>query len=253
MYEQLASFAKLSKQIADSIDVDNDTVTIDGVVLKPLDGVVYLVKDENNLLEDSYKQYTLIDGELVLIGTTNIDLSEYAKVSFVEEEIDKTKQFVNEQIDAIPEVDLTDYAKKSDIPDVSSFIAEIPSEYITEEEIAPYATKVYVQTELSKVGKLSKQIVDAIDLENNTVTIDGVITDALPDVVYLVSKADSEGAYSQYTLIDNTLTWIGDTDVDLKGYATQEYVDASVTAAESNIIQLLNTIEFIDGGKAPLI
>jgi hypothetical protein len=33
------------------------------------------------------------------------------------------------------EVDLTDYAKKTDIPDVSSFISAIPEEYVTESEL----------------------------------------------------------------------------------------------------------------------
>lgn len=32
-------------------------------------------------------------------------------------------------------VDLTEYAKKTDIPDVSHFISEIPSEYVTESEL----------------------------------------------------------------------------------------------------------------------
>lgn len=35
----------------------------------------------------------------------------------------------------IPEVNLTDYAKLTDIPDVSKFIEEIPAEYITEDEL----------------------------------------------------------------------------------------------------------------------
>ena len=72
-----------------------------------------------------------------------------------------TESYVDNAIDAIPEVDLTDYAKKTDlfsksyndltdkpeipsldgyaktadIPDVSKFIKEIPAEYITEEEL----------------------------------------------------------------------------------------------------------------------
>lgn len=253
VYEKLVEFTKLSKQIADSIDLEQDTVTINGVVLTPLDGVVYLVKDTVNPLEDSYKQYTLIDKDLVLIGTTSIDLSEYAKVTFVQAEIDKTKQFVNEQIDAIPEVDLTDYAKKQDIPDVSSFIAEIPSEYITEEEIAPYATKVYVKAEMSKVGNLFKQVVDEIDFDLNTVTIGGITESATPDVVYLIFTGADDESYSQYTLIDEKLTWIGNTNIDLKGYATQEYVDSSITEVETSILCLLNNIKFIDGGTSTSI
>lgn len=46
-----------------------------------------------------------------------------------------TEEYVNNAIDNIPEVDLSGYAKKEDIPDTSSFISAIPSEYVTESEL----------------------------------------------------------------------------------------------------------------------
>ena len=53
-----------------------------------------------------------------------------------------TEEYVDEAVKNV-EVDLTDYAKKTDIPDVSDFISEIPDEYITESELNAkgYATK----------------------------------------------------------------------------------------------------------------
>jgi hypothetical protein len=33
------------------------------------------------------------------------------------------------------DIDLSEYAKKTDIPDVSNFITEVPSEYVTETEL----------------------------------------------------------------------------------------------------------------------
>ena len=46
-----------------------------------------------------------------------------------------TGAYVDEKIAAIPEPDLSGYALKTEIPDVSGFITEIPAEYITESEL----------------------------------------------------------------------------------------------------------------------
>lgn len=47
-----------------------------------------------------------------------------------------TKEFVQTVIEAIPEVDLTGYAKTEDIPDTSVFLTEIPEQYVTDAELA---------------------------------------------------------------------------------------------------------------------
>lgn len=46
-----------------------------------------------------------------------------------------SQAYVDEKIAAIPEPDLSGYALKTEIPDVSGFITEIPAEYITESEL----------------------------------------------------------------------------------------------------------------------
>lgn len=248
--KKLVEFSKLSKQIADSVDVENDVVIIKGETVTPLDGVVYLVADVTTDGESTYKQYTVIDGDLVLIGDTKINLDDYA-----------TKEFVTEQIDAIPEVDLTNYAKKSDLPDVSTFISSIPEEYVTEDELtakgyitehqdlSDYASKVYVQAQIAKVGTLTKQIVDSIDVENKTVIINGVSEKIKPDVIYLILEETGD-AYQQYTLIDGIVTALGTTSADLKNYATQEYVDEKFNTVSSQLSDLLTNLKFIDGGTS---
>lgn len=74
-----------------------------------------------------------------------IDPSEEAdKIPTKTSELENDSKFVNEEFvtNKIAEaelsggdVDLSDYAKKTDIPDVSGFITEIPSEYVTETEL----------------------------------------------------------------------------------------------------------------------
>ena len=69
--------------------------------------------DDNIVLDSSNASYTINGNEIA------------------------TENYVTEVINRIPsvEVNLSEFAKKTDIPDVSEFIKEIPGEYITEEEL----------------------------------------------------------------------------------------------------------------------
>ena len=77
----------------------------------------------------------------------------------------KTSDLINDSGFLTEHQSLADYAKKSEIPDVSGFITEIPSEYVTETELeakgyltehqslAEYATKDYVSNALTPYAK----------------------------------------------------------------------------------------------------
>lgn len=125
VYEQVANATKLSKQIVDSIDVENNTVTVGGVTSPALEGVMYFVNDALEEGSSNYRLYILVDGQLTMIGDTELNLDGYATEDYVQETVEE----------ALKDVDLSDYAKKEDIPDVSSFIDKIPEEYITEAEL----------------------------------------------------------------------------------------------------------------------
>lgn len=65
--EAIENSSRLIKTIVDDIaDVTN-----------PAANVIYLVKDASVTGEDKYREYTLIDGVLTLIGSTSTDLSQY--------------------------------------------------------------------------------------------------------------------------------------------------------------------------------
>lgn len=172
VHEKLVEFTKLSKQVVDYVDEENNVVIIEGSPNPPVDGIIYLVKDSSVNGSDIYKEYTTIAGLLTLIGDTSTNLDgyatetwvrdqsyvtesnaqrTYASITYVDEKSDALEEYVHTTVDSI---DLTpyakkeelptklsqfendsDYATKSDIPDVSSFIAEIPEEYVTEEEL----------------------------------------------------------------------------------------------------------------------
>lgn len=95
------------------------------------------------------------DGSLIWLKPDG-EVDVYATKEYVDESI------ANAQIEG-GEVDLSDYALKSEIPDVSNFITSVPSEYVTETELnnkgyltehqslSDYATKTYVQDEIDKI------------------------------------------------------------------------------------------------------
>lgn len=69
------------------------------------------------------------------IEIPEVDLTDYAKKSEIPDvSLFVTGEYVQNSINSsLP--DLTPYAKTEDIPDVSGFIKEIPSEYVTDEEL----------------------------------------------------------------------------------------------------------------------
>lgn len=148
-----------------------------------------------------------------------------------------------------------------------------------------YATTDYVTEAITKYSAMSKQIVESVDLNTNTIVVDGEIKNPITGVIYLEPFEDNSGNYKQYTLIDNKLLFIGATAMNLEGYATEKFVldnipDVSSFIAEipseyvteselsvalqnsgfaqkqeiiNEITNLLNQIEFIDGGDSSTI
>lgn len=71
-----AQIGKLTKVIADSVDIEGNKVTIDGEATDPAENVIYMVKVEG-ASGDAYKEYMLINNVLVQTGDTTTDLSNY--------------------------------------------------------------------------------------------------------------------------------------------------------------------------------
>jgi hypothetical protein len=65
----------------------------------------------------------------------------------------------------VPETDLSEYAKKSEIPDVSDFITSIPSEYITESELNARKYLTEVPSEYAKKSDIPRDYLTSIPSE----------------------------------------------------------------------------------------
>lgn len=100
---------------------------------------------------------------------------------------------------------------------------EIPFDVYTKSE-----TQAYIAQEIEKKIHIERKIVTSVDLENNTVVLDGATeeTAAIENVVYMLKVEGVEGdSYKEYMLIDSALVQIGDTSTDLSDYAKSADVE----------------------------
>ena len=160
----------------------------------------YYTKDETDSLIDTSIQ--------------DIDLSSYA--TKVELENYDTSEQVDAKISAIeiPEIDLSDYAKKSDIPDVSGYAlkTEIPS-------IEGLATETYVQEKIAAIPE--------VDLSSYA------LKSEIPTVPTKTSDLTNDSGF---------ITVADVPEVDLSNYALKtEIPDVSAFQTEEQVKTLINT------------
>ena len=206
----------------------------------------YYTKDETDSLIDTAVQ--------------NIDLSSYA--TKVELENYDTSEQVDAKINAIqiPEIDLSGYAKKSDIPDVSRFITEIPSEYVTETELNAkgYLTEHQSLEGYAKITDIPD--VSGFALKTEIPSIEGLATETyVQEKIASIPEVDLSG-YALKSEIPTVPTKTSDLtndsgfitsadvpEVDLSNYALKtEIPDVSAYQTEEQVIALIK--EYGGGG-----
>ena len=115
----------------------------------------------------AYKRYLI--NEAAWENPTGIDILEIPKLEVNPTTTTDTLTSIkiNGVSYALPavNVDLTDYAKKTDIPDVSHFISEIPAEYVTESELNAkgYLTEHQSLTNYYTKAETTQAIQDALN------------------------------------------------------------------------------------------
>ena len=145
-------------------------------------GEVYNKNEVNELIDE------LIDE----VNAGDVDLTNYYTKQEVDDKIPSlsgyaTEQWVEDKNYLTEHQSLEDYAKKSDIPDVSEFIKEIPSEYITEEELNGKGYLTSIPDTYVTDGELSTAISDKVSqtalneaiegVENKIPSLDGYATE----------------------------------------------------------------------------
>ena len=129
-----------------------------------------------------------------------------------------TKTYVDNTV-AENQPNLSGYAKKTDIPDVSGFISEIPSEYVTDSELA--AKGYLVEADLSEYAKKSE--IPTVPTKTSQLTNDSNFLTAIPAEYVTETELNNKGYLTQHQ--------------SLEGYATKTYVDEAI-AGNSSIVYL---------------
>lgn len=97
---------------------------------------------------------------------------------------------------------------------------------VLEGTVPNLATKEYVSQEVANSNSLKKSIVEVVPTDE----------EAVDNVIYMVKQTDSEGnvKYQQYLKIDGVVQFIGDTDIDLEGYAKTNDVNEALDSKLNN-------------------
>ena len=153
-------------------------------------------------------EYLDIDGARHLVQELKVYIQEILNGN-----IDITQYATKEELsNAVSSIDLTDYAKTSDIPSLDGYAksTDIPS-------LDGYATKSYVDENIANVATSGE-----VDL-TNYVTKDTVYTKEETNALI----PSTEGLATE-TYVDNAVSNVPTTD--LTGYATEEYVSTAINS-----------------------
>lgn len=107
-------------------------------------------------------------------------------------------------------------AEDLDLQPAGDYLTEVPSEYITEDELAAedYASKTYVMDQINNAEHFHREIVDALPLTGKD------------NVLYLVPKKGSnKDIYNEYIWTGTDYELMGTTAVDLSDYYAKEEIN----------------------------
>ena len=165
-----------------------------------------------------------------------------------------TKTYVDNTV-AENQPNLSGYAKKTDIPDVSGFISEIPSEYVTDSELA--AKGYLVEADISEYAKKSE--IPTVPTKTSQLTNDSNFLTAIPSEYITETELDNKGyltehqSLSEYAKkseipdVSHFITsipeeYVTETELNnkgyltqhqsLEGYATKTYVDDAIAGID---------------------
>lgn len=164
--EGVAGASALTKQIVTQVPTAEDAI----------ENVIYLLKVSDAVGDDKYEEYTLIGGEVVMIGTTSTDLTDYETREQTQAKIDAAKQAAIDSAVATAATDATTKADK----------ALADSKLYTDQEIGE------VETRVTEVEGDITTIEDNVTTINNTVTTHGDRLTALEQDMNAIETATEE-------------------------------------------------------------
>lgn len=185
--------------------------------------------------DGTWKITNIVSNSCKIVTTDILEDYGYATTQYVEDKGYLTevptsyalKSYVNTEDIAVKDElynELGKYAKKTEIPDTSSFITSIPSEYVTE-------------TELNAKGYLTEhQSLTAYALKTDIPTVPTNVSAFNNDAGYITDISSKANVGHSHKLSDIT----DYVEPNLTGYATEKYVDDKVAQIDIPETDLTN-------------
>ena len=182
-----------------------------------------------------YNEDTLISTDKVRVILTNDECHDDLVPDAVARRIDEKVANIE-----VPEIDLSDYALKTDIPDVSNFTT------MEEVEAKGYLTEHQSLDEYAKKDELFNKDYNELINKPEIPSVDGLASVEYVDVKFNaidIPEVDLTG-YATEDFVKNAIAEaeLNDKDVDLSGFATEEYVNAAIAAIEHPTVNLENYV-----------
>ena len=253
----------IEKALVDSVNLETGKVVINGVEADPLPNIIYLWKDPEATLPDIYNEYTLIGNELILIGDTSTNLSDF----YTKGDVDKALDEKAEKKHTHSMSDITDY----EAPYVPTKISELTndSNFAEKSDFNNYYTKTEID-ELIEENKgndvtipATPVVLDDAVTENssNGVKSSGIyafVKDEISKIEHPTPEAPDLSNYATTDYVKQAIAEaeLNDKEVDLSSYATVSYVDGkfdSITIPDvpTKVSELENDAEYITADAVP--
>lgn len=224
----------LTFKIVDSTEeVENDAKS----------NVIYLIKNG-----DVYEEYIYIDEKAEIIGgvSNNIDMSQYVTI----EELNSKNYITEESLTSINEDIATNTQNITNLTEsLEELTSKIEGDGSLSETIENIDSRVEeTEKAIEDIKSVTDNIDDTIDTkindakkeilsEVNNISFQPVDSlpskeDAKENVIYLVSNLDSN-VKDEYIFIDGEFEKIGDSEVDLTGYVTKDFLEERYATKES--------------------
>ena len=202
---------------------------------------IYMLKIESATGEDKYKEYLLIDGTLQCIGDTSVDLTDYAKKTEIPTEL---------PANGGNSLTVNGHTVKSDVPENAVFTDTVYDDTEIKEEIANINSNLY-NLKVSDIAG-GKNLINISKTPTNS--FNGVtITKSENCLILNGTSSDVVDIYANKETIDNINseygTYVLSNNLGLINYfqTTSGYLTNKVTTSESN--KEFDIFLRIDSGK----
>lgn len=190
----------VGEQIAAADHLKREIVTEAPTAEAAAENVIYMLKVESAIGADKYKEYMLIDGEVACVGDTSVDLTDYAKKSEIPTELPAN----GGNADTV-----NTHTVASDVPENAIFTDTVYDDTAVKEDVDTLKKETTVNLLNPTLKTTTSNGITCTNNGDGTYTLSGIKT---TDTIWLKLGTVSLKANTSYKLIGQSPTY-GTTDV----------------------------------------